>query len=117
MRLAGSDVATASARASIKSLHSNSGLLLATRHCYILEDPPDNKKDPTESKRFRNYMIIFLNILCFFFLLSNFGRYWLLFLKSETSKTFAVRMQMGMMIMSIKMSSQKKKAKKQKRFP
>ncbi|AEE86375.1 DNA-binding family protein [Arabidopsis thaliana] len=50
VRLAGSDVATASARASIKSLHSNSGMLLATRHCYILEDPPDNKKDPTKSK-------------------------------------------------------------------
>ncbi|XP_010437616.1 PREDICTED: SWI/SNF complex subunit SWI3D-like isoform X1 [Camelina sativa] len=50
VRLAGSDVATASARASIKSLQSNSGLLLATRHCYILEDPPDNKKDSTESK-------------------------------------------------------------------
>ncbi|ESQ53680.1 hypothetical protein EUTSA_v10024321mg [Eutrema salsugineum] len=46
VRLAGSDVATASARASIKS----SGLLLATRHCFILEDPPDNKKDSTESK-------------------------------------------------------------------
>ncbi|EOA15972.1 hypothetical protein CARUB_v10004067mg [Capsella rubella] len=50
VRLAGSDVATASARASVKSLHNNSGLLLATRHCYILEDPPDNKKDSTESK-------------------------------------------------------------------
>ncbi|KAL1215747.1 SWI/SNF complex subunit SWI3D [Cardamine amara subsp. amara] len=50
VKLAGSDVATASARASTKSLHSNSGLLLATRHCYILEDPPDNKKDSIESK-------------------------------------------------------------------
>ncbi|VVB10371.1 unnamed protein product [Arabis nemorensis] len=50
VRLAGSDVATASARASIKSLRSNSGLLLATRHCFILEDPPDDKKDSTESK-------------------------------------------------------------------
>ncbi|CAH2076844.1 unnamed protein product [Thlaspi arvense] len=50
VRLAGTDVATASARASIKSLQSSSGLLLATRHCFILEDPPDNKKDSTESK-------------------------------------------------------------------
>ncbi|KFK30075.1 hypothetical protein AALP_AA7G213400 [Arabis alpina] len=50
VRLAGSDIATASARASIKSLHSNSGLLLATRHCFVLEDPPDDKKDSTESK-------------------------------------------------------------------
>ncbi|XP_018451802.1 SWI/SNF complex subunit SWI3D [Raphanus sativus] len=50
VRLAGSDVATASARASIKSLKSNSGLLLATRHCFVLEDPPDNKKHLTESK-------------------------------------------------------------------
>lgn len=116
MRLAGSDVATASAQASIKALHSNSGLLLATRHCYILEDPPDNKKDSTESKRFRNYTIIFLNILCFCSAF-NLLRYWLLFLKSETSKTFAVRMQREMMIMPIKMSNQKKKARKQKRSP
>ncbi|KAL0872603.1 hypothetical protein Bca101_022308 [Brassica carinata] len=49
VRLAGSDVATASARASVKSLNSNSGLLLATRHCFVLEDPPENK-DLTESK-------------------------------------------------------------------
>nr|VDD04629.1 unnamed protein product [Brassica rapa] len=52
VRLAGSDVATASARASIKSLKSNSGLLLATRHCFVLEDPLDNKKVSAESKRF-----------------------------------------------------------------
>ncbi|WZY68176.1 hypothetical protein YC2023_000416 [Brassica napus] len=50
VRLAGSDVATASARASVKSLNSNSGLLLATRHCFVLEDPPENKEDLTESK-------------------------------------------------------------------
>ncbi|CAG7898215.1 unnamed protein product [Brassica rapa] len=50
VRLAGSDVATASARASIKSLKSNSGLLLATRHCFVLEDPLDNKKVSAESK-------------------------------------------------------------------
>ncbi|KAJ0252096.1 SWI/SNF complex subunit SWI3D [Hirschfeldia incana] len=49
VRLAGSDVATASARASVKSLNSNSGLLLATRHCFVLEDPPENK-DLAESK-------------------------------------------------------------------
>ncbi|KAF8112289.1 hypothetical protein N665_0065s0066 [Sinapis alba] len=49
VRLAGSDVATASARASVKSLNSKSGLLLATRHCFVLEDPPENK-DLTESK-------------------------------------------------------------------
>ncbi|CAN8276284.1 unnamed protein product [Cochlearia groenlandica] len=51
VRLAGSDLATASARASVKSLNSNSGLLLATRHCFILEDPPDNQKDSIKSKR------------------------------------------------------------------
>ncbi|RID77463.1 hypothetical protein BRARA_A00376 [Brassica rapa] len=50
VRLAGSDVATASARASVKSLNSNSGLLLATRHCFVLEDPPENKMELTESK-------------------------------------------------------------------
>ena len=58
MRLAGSDVATASARASINSLKSNSGLLLATRHCFVLEDPLDNKKDSAESKRFNVYLNI-----------------------------------------------------------
>ncbi|KAH0900816.1 hypothetical protein HID58_040319, partial [Brassica napus] len=50
VRLAGADVATASARASVKSLNSNSGLLLATRHCFVLDDPPENKTDLTESK-------------------------------------------------------------------
>ncbi|KAL0833521.1 hypothetical protein Bca101_085410 [Brassica carinata] len=50
VRLAGSDAATASARASVKSLNSNSGLLLATRHCFVLDDPPENKTDLTESK-------------------------------------------------------------------
>lgn len=58
MGLAGSDIATASVRASIKSLRSNSGLLLATRHCFILEDPPDDKKDSPESKRFHKYLNI-----------------------------------------------------------
>ncbi|KAA0036599.1 SWI/SNF complex subunit SWI3D [Cucumis melo var. makuwa] len=44
-RLVGSDVASASARFSLKSISQKSpSLELATRHCFILEDPPDDKK-------------------------------------------------------------------------
>ena len=73
MRLAGADVATASARASVKSLNSNSGLLLATRHCFVLDDPPENKTDLTESKRFI-FIWIFNNVFqfCVSLLLSIF---------------------------------------------
>ncbi|KAJ9135534.1 hypothetical protein P3X46_032709 [Hevea brasiliensis] len=46
-RLVGSDVAVASARSSLKSLNSDSpGMQLATRHCFLLEDPPDDQKGP-----------------------------------------------------------------------
>lgn len=52
-RLAGSDVATASARSSLKSLKFDSpGMQLALKHCFILDDPPDWKKDPAGSQRF-----------------------------------------------------------------
>ncbi|KAJ8767222.1 hypothetical protein K2173_013619 [Erythroxylum novogranatense] len=45
-RLVGPDIATASARTSLKSLSSKSpGLQLAARHCFLLEDPPDDVKD------------------------------------------------------------------------
>ncbi|WCJ33877.1 SWI/SNF complex subunit SWI3D [Euphorbia peplus] len=45
--LVGSDVAAASAFSSLKSLNSDSpGMLLATRHCFLLEDPPDEQKEP-----------------------------------------------------------------------
>ncbi|KAJ6402799.1 hypothetical protein OIU84_014829 [Salix udensis] len=44
-RLAGPDAATASACSSLKSLSSNSpGMQLASRHCFLLEDPPDERK-------------------------------------------------------------------------
>ncbi|CAL1384973.1 unnamed protein product [Linum trigynum] len=44
VRLVGGDVASASARISLKSLSSSSpGLQLAARHCFLLEDPPDTK--------------------------------------------------------------------------
>ncbi|KAK4258661.1 hypothetical protein QN277_005085 [Acacia crassicarpa] len=47
-RLVGSDMAIASAHSSLKSISSNSpGVELAARHCFILEDPPDDKKEPS----------------------------------------------------------------------
>uniref|UniRef100_A0A6M2F0Q8 SWI/SNF complex subunit SWI3D n=1 Tax=Populus davidiana TaxID=266767 RepID=A0A6M2F0Q8_9ROSI len=47
-RLVGPDVATASACSSLKSLSSNSpGMQLASRHCFLLEDPPDERKKPS----------------------------------------------------------------------
>ncbi|KAF2316381.1 hypothetical protein GH714_041722 [Hevea brasiliensis] len=46
-RLVGSDVAMTSARCSLKSLNSDSpGMQLAARHCFLLEDPPDDLKGP-----------------------------------------------------------------------
>ncbi|XP_065855145.1 SWI/SNF complex subunit SWI3D isoform X2 [Euphorbia lathyris] len=45
--LVGSDVAAASAFSSLKSVNSDSpGVQLATRHCFLLEDPPDDQKEP-----------------------------------------------------------------------
>ncbi|XP_038721238.1 SWI/SNF complex subunit SWI3D-like isoform X2 [Tripterygium wilfordii] len=50
-RLVGSDVANASARSSLKSVSSNSpGLQLATRHCFVLDDPPVDKNEPGASE-------------------------------------------------------------------
>ncbi|KAK4797864.1 hypothetical protein SAY86_030190 [Trapa natans] len=50
-RLAGSDVVTASAHSSLKSLKLDSpGIQLALKHCFILDDPPDWKKDPEGSR-------------------------------------------------------------------
>ncbi|TKY67550.1 SWI/SNF complex subunit SWI3D [Spatholobus suberectus] len=50
--LVGSDVAVASAHSSIKTMSRNSpGTELAARSCFLLEDPPDNKKEPTSSER------------------------------------------------------------------
>ncbi|CAK7329714.1 unnamed protein product [Dovyalis caffra] len=49
-RLVGPDVATASACSSLKALSSNSpGLQLAARHCFLLEDPPDEREKPSSS--------------------------------------------------------------------
>ncbi|KDP29646.1 hypothetical protein JCGZ_18808 [Jatropha curcas] len=48
-RLVGSDVSTASSGCSLKSLSSDSpGMQLAARHCFLLEDPPDNQQEPAE---------------------------------------------------------------------
>ncbi|KAG4386752.1 hypothetical protein GLYMA_11G118900v4 [Glycine max] len=50
--LVGSDVAVASAHSSIKSMSRNSpGTELAARCCFLLKDPPDNEKEPTNSER------------------------------------------------------------------
>lgn len=41
------DVATTSCRSSLKAMSEESpGIQLATRHCFILEDPPNDIKDP-----------------------------------------------------------------------
>ncbi|BAT90916.1 hypothetical protein LR48_Vigan08g171400 [Vigna angularis] len=50
--LVGTDVAVASAHSSIKSMSRNSpGTDLAARCCFLLEDPPDNKNEPTSSEK------------------------------------------------------------------
>ncbi|XP_048336251.2 SWI/SNF complex subunit SWI3D [Ziziphus jujuba] len=49
-RLIGPEVATASAHNSLKSISGNSsGIELATRHCFLLEDPPKGDKDSVDS--------------------------------------------------------------------
>ncbi|KAF7840934.1 SWI/SNF complex subunit SWI3D [Senna tora] len=51
-RLVGSDVAVASAHSSLKSISGNSpSIELAARHCFLLEDPPNDKKEPISSER------------------------------------------------------------------
>ncbi|XP_061363567.1 SWI/SNF complex subunit SWI3D-like [Gastrolobium bilobum] len=51
-RLVGSDLAVASAHSSLKSMSGNyPGTELAARCCFLLEDPPDNKKEPSSSER------------------------------------------------------------------
>ncbi|KAF3435689.1 hypothetical protein FNV43_RR22781 [Rhamnella rubrinervis] len=45
--LIGPELGTASAHNSLKSISGNSpGIELATRHCFLLEDPPKDSKDP-----------------------------------------------------------------------
>lgn len=45
--LIGPELGTASAHNSLKSISGNSpGIKLATRHCFLLEDPPKDSKDP-----------------------------------------------------------------------
>ncbi|CAK9315878.1 unnamed protein product [Citrullus colocynthis] len=54
-RLVGSDVANASAHFSLKSISQKSPSLdLATRNCFILEDPPDDKKAQANSESIDN---------------------------------------------------------------
>lgn len=51
VRLVESDVVTATARSSFKSLSGNSPSLdLALKHCFILEDPPGDEKKPATSE-------------------------------------------------------------------
>lgn len=54
-KLVGCDVAAVSARASLKSISGNSpGLQLAARHSFLLEDPPNDIKEPSGSERYVN---------------------------------------------------------------
>lgn len=65
----GSGRASAAVHSSLKSMSSNSpGMQLAARHCYILEDPPDDKKEQVGSERCVDLIYIlylqgFLNIV------------------------------------------------------
>ncbi|XWS67930.1 hypothetical protein CRYUN_Cryun04dG0047100 [Craigia yunnanensis] len=50
-RLVGPDIAAASSQSSLKSLYGSSpSIQLAARNCFLLEDPPDDKKEPTGSE-------------------------------------------------------------------
>ncbi|KAK8562942.1 hypothetical protein V6N12_011006 [Hibiscus sabdariffa] len=50
-RLVGPKIATASAQSSLKALSGSSpSIQLAARNCFLLEDPPDDKKEPTVSE-------------------------------------------------------------------
>ncbi|KAL4279219.1 hypothetical protein GQ457_03G002820 [Hibiscus cannabinus] len=50
-RLVGPKIATASAQSSLKALSGSSpSIQLATRNCFLLEDPPDDKNEPTVSE-------------------------------------------------------------------
>ncbi|GLT42774.1 hypothetical protein SLA2020_167580 [Shorea laevis] len=56
-RLVEPGIATASARSSLKSISGNNpGLQLAIRHCFLLEDPPDDKKEQAGSESNMNEM-------------------------------------------------------------
>ena len=54
-RLIGPNIAAASAQSSLKSLSGSSpSIQLAARNCFLLEDPPDDKKEPSGSERYVN---------------------------------------------------------------
>ncbi|XWS62809.1 hypothetical protein CRYUN_Cryun06bG0042300 [Craigia yunnanensis] len=56
-RLVGTNIAAASAQSSLKSLSGSSpSIQLAARNCFLLEDPPDDKKEPTGSESVVNDM-------------------------------------------------------------
>lgn len=51
--LIGPELGTASAHNSLKSISGNSpGIELATRHCFLLEDPPKDSNDPAAVDRY-----------------------------------------------------------------
>lgn len=58
MKLVEAKRVTASVRSSFKSISGNpSGENLALRHCFVLEDPPDDGKTSSDSDR-----LVFLRI-------------------------------------------------------
>lgn len=58
--LGGPDLTTASARSSLKSISGNSpAMQLAAKHCFILEDPPGDKKEVARSERYVDFLWIF----------------------------------------------------------
>lgn len=59
-------MAVASAHSSIKSMSRNSpGTELAARCCFLLKDPPDNEKEPTNSERYVIYLELYMESLHF----------------------------------------------------
>lgn len=64
-RLIGPEVATASAHNSLKSIFGNSSSIeLATRHCFLLEDPPKGNKDSVDRYVILNGAYISLSFCC-----------------------------------------------------
>lgn len=54
-------MATASARSSLKSISGNRpAMQLAAKHCFILEDPPGDKKEPARSEMYVDFFSVAL---------------------------------------------------------
>lgn len=60
VRLVEPNVVTASVRTSLKSISGNaSGMQLAARNCFLLEDPIDEKRKSADSQRFVSLFVAY----------------------------------------------------------